>query len=69
MGSAVRLCIILFCLGVFTELAAYTDPGSGLLMWQILVGTFAGASFLLRKFIRKLIRRAPDTPPEESAKQ
>ena len=34
---------------------AYVDPGSGLLLLQILVSTLAGVSFFLRKKIRSLI--------------
>lgn len=34
---------------------AYIDPGSGLLLLQILGSTFAGMTFLLRKKLRNLI--------------
>jgi hypothetical protein len=30
-------------------LSAYTDPGSGTLMWQLLVGGIVGISFELRR--------------------
>jgi hypothetical protein len=32
---------------------AYVDPGSGLLLFQIVGSTFAGMTFLLRKNIRR----------------
>ena len=31
------------------EARAYTDPGSGALIWQVLVGGFVGALFYFRK--------------------
>ena len=30
---------------------AYTDPGSGALLWQALVAAFVGAGFYFRKFL------------------
>jgi hypothetical protein len=36
---------------------AYVDPGSGLLLAQMVGSTFAGAMFLLRKRIRQLFGR------------
>ena len=32
------------------EAWAYTDPGSGALIWQMLVAGFVGAAFYFRKF-------------------
>jgi hypothetical protein len=37
--------------------AMYIDPGSGLLMWQLLVATLAGFVFNTRQQIVRLIRR------------
>jgi hypothetical protein len=37
---------------------AYVDPGSGLLAFQIISTTFAGAIFLVRKRLRQLFGRA-----------
>ena len=34
---------------------AYTDPGSGALLWQALVASFVGAGFYFRKFLFHLI--------------
>jgi len=43
---------------------AYVDPGSGLLIWQILVAAVVGCAFYLKKsrdflikFLRKLLHR------------
>ena len=33
--------------------SAYADPGSGALLWQILVAGFVGALFYLRRFLDK----------------
>jgi hypothetical protein len=46
----------LLCVGIFvvseTRVYAYADPGSGALIWQILVGASIGVMFYLRTFIR-----------------
>ncbi len=34
---------------------AYTDPGSGALLWQALVAALVGAGFYFRKFLFHLI--------------
>jgi hypothetical protein len=41
---------------VFVErpLHAYADPGSGLLMWQLLGAVFLGAIYQVRRVVRKL---------------
>ncbi len=44
------------------EAAAYTDPGSGALVWQMLVAGFVGGLFYIRKFISRL--RSGRTDPE-----
>jgi hypothetical protein len=33
----------------------YTDPGSGALLWQLLIASFFGALFYARSFIRRVI--------------
>lgn len=62
MGRVPRLLLIV--LGVFQVVAlffaaekpayAYADPGSGLLLIQIVSSTVAGALFILRARLRKL---------------
>jgi hypothetical protein len=32
----------------------YTDPGSGALIWQLVVASFVGGLFYLRSFIRRI---------------
>jgi hypothetical protein len=44
---------------------AYVDPGSGLLLLQIVGSTFAGMTFLLRKNIRRLFERFSKHPRKE----
>ena len=34
---------------------AYTDPGSGMLLWQGLMAAFVGAGFYFRKFLFRLL--------------
>ena len=45
-GLAVVVALLLMA---ETPAAAYTDPGSGALLWQILVAGFFGAMFFWRK--------------------
>jgi hypothetical protein len=45
--------LVFVCLASFaTEqyAAAYTDPGSGVLLWQMLLAALAGAAFYFRRF-------------------
>ena len=52
--------ILLICTGVLlvaqTRVYAYTDPGSGTLIWQILLGASFGVMFYLRRIIGWLRR-------------
>jgi hypothetical protein len=56
MGSTLRKTLrivpFLFLLSFATErqLRAYTDPGSGALIWQALCAGFVGALFYFRRF-------------------
>lgn len=47
--------VLLICTGVLlvaqTRVYAYTDPGSGTLIWQILLGASFGVMFYLRRII------------------
>lgn len=35
---------------------AYTDPGSGILLWQTIMATFVGFLFYFRRFVRWVSR-------------
>lgn len=49
---------VMAVLCAFTKPAyAYVDPGSGLLAFQILSSTFAGAIFMVRKRLRNLFNK------------
>jgi len=41
---------ILLSFATETQARAYTDPGSGALIWQILMASFVGAAFYIRRF-------------------
>jgi hypothetical protein len=47
----VRWCVILLFVLIASEapLKAYTDPGSGIMIWQILAAGFVGILFQVRK--------------------
>jgi hypothetical protein len=42
--------LLLLSFGSEHEVRAYTDPGSGAMIWQMLVAGFVGAMFYLRRF-------------------
>ena len=44
---------------------AYTDPGSGALLWQALVAAFVGAGFYFRKFLFHLIPKKKTEKEEQ----
>ena len=41
--------LVLTLLGGATQASAYTDPGSGAFLWQILVGGITGCLFYFRR--------------------
>ena len=45
---------VVFLLSGYELAYAYTDPGTGLLLWQMLVAFFVGAGFYYRKGIERL---------------
>ena len=74
LGSAIRglalLTILVF--GTEREARAYTDPGTGALVWQMLVAGFVGALFYFRRFSSWVKRKRsrggqqrPDVPSGE----
>ncbi|HSE48890.1 MAG TPA: hypothetical protein VLA96_06745 [Terriglobales bacterium] len=57
--------VLLFVVASERPAHAYTDPGSGMLIWQGLVAAFLGASFYFRKFFFKLFgAKSTDDKPE-----
>ena len=49
--NALRLLplLLLLSFGTEREARAYTDPGSGMLIWQMLVAGFVGVMFYFRR--------------------
>jgi len=67
--------VFLLCVAVLvvaeTRAYAYTDPGSGALIWQMLVGASVGVMFYLRRIIGwardlKSKRSVPSDPGNKS---
>ena len=56
---AIRVAILIVLLSFATEreARAYTDPGTGALIWQALVAGFVGLAYYFRRFAYKLRRR------------
>jgi len=56
-----RVCVALWLMIVLASTArpayAYVDPGTGLLLFQVVGSTFAGIMFLLRKHLRQFFGR------------
>ncbi|MDP9269078.1 MAG: hypothetical protein M3P27_12240 [Acidobacteriota bacterium] len=57
--------VLLFMLASERPAHAYTDPGSGMLIWQGVVAACLGASFYFRKFFYKLFGKKPTDPRQE----
>jgi hypothetical protein len=55
---AIRAAIFMVLLSFATEreARAYTDPGTGALIWQALVAGFVGLAYYFRRFAYKLKR-------------
>jgi hypothetical protein len=47
----------------------YTDPGSGALIWQLLVASFVGGLFYIRTFIRKITTKMSSRRSREQSDQ
>ena len=47
-----RMAMLLVCLfvGLEREASAYTDPGTGALIWQMVAAAFVGGMFYFRRF-------------------
>lgn len=59
--SVIPFFLVLVFLGV-TPASAYTDPGSGLMLWQILGAAAIGSLFYLKRFLSWLgvVRKKDD---------
>jgi hypothetical protein len=42
--------LLILLLGCEQQVAAYTDPGTGALIWQMLAAAFVGLLFYVRRF-------------------
>lgn len=51
------LAAVLFVMLAERPAHAYTDPGSGLLLWQGLMAALVGAGFYFRKFFYQVFSR------------
>ena len=55
-------------LAIVNTLLLYADPGSGALIWQLLVAAFIGSMFYFRRikdwfFLKRKVRGQPSHPP------
>jgi len=57
-----KVVVMLFCL--VGALQAYTDPGTGILLWQIMLAVFAGLAFRFRNLAGKWFYKKK--PPVDS---
>ena len=68
--TAARIVRGLLLAGLFLVLAegeahAYTDPGSGLLLWQGLMAALVGAGFYFRRFFFQWFPRKRSNDPKK----
>jgi hypothetical protein len=56
-GGLMILFLMLTFYGLVTPVYAYTDPGSGLLFWQLLVSAVFGAVFYFRKMFNSILKK------------
>jgi hypothetical protein len=64
-GRLIALWLLLVLLLVPDTAQAYIDPGTGTMIWQMLVAGFLGALFYLRRlFPGRRSRNKQPTPPE-----
>ena len=63
---AARLLAVTVVALIFVErpLQAYADPGSGLLMWQVLAAVVIGAGYQVRRLVFKLRSFASNSKPK-----
>ena len=65
--------LLLLLFGSEREARAYTDPGSGALIWQMLVAGFVGMAFYFRRFATWLWGKRQssviDQPAEEKEQE
>lgn len=66
---AVSVCVLVAVLLLLAAQPAYAyaDPGSGILLWQLLLAGVSGALFYLRRLLRgRRADKKPDEPPQSS---
>jgi hypothetical protein len=54
MTLSISFLYVFNCSGIHTLAILYADPGSGALIWQLLVASFVGILFYVRSFIRRI---------------
>ena len=64
-GASTLITVTFFLLASERPAHAYTDPGSGMLIWQGVVAAFLGASFYFRKFFYKFFGKKPTDTKQE----
>jgi hypothetical protein len=49
--------VIVLMLATARPASAYTDPGSGAMLWQMLTAAMVGGVFYFRRFLSTLLRK------------
>ncbi len=60
-AAAMIFLVLVLMVVLGSPASAYTDPGSGALIWQLLVAGFIGSMFYIRRFIAFLKRKKKDS--------
>jgi hypothetical protein len=69
MNLSISFLYIFNLIDIHTLAFLYADPGSGALIWQLLVASFFGILFYVRTFIRKIKGRMPGSRSKDESDQ
>jgi len=69
MPLSISFLYVFNCSDIHTLAFLYTDPGSGALIWQLLVASFFGILFYLRSFIRRISDKISGRKSKERSNQ
>lgn len=67
--SPVALLVVCILLGFPERASAYTDPGSGALLWQSMIAALAGIGFYWRRFLNSRRAKAQSEDEREASKR
>lgn len=67
--APIGLLVISLLIGLPERASAYTDPGSGALLWQSLIAALAGIGFYWRRFLMARRAKSDEQAERETGKR